>query len=349
MNRERPLLTVCIPAYNRAHLLADLLDSIFDQNFTNFNVLICEDRSPEREAINQVVRQYMDKYPDSIDYKENSKNLGYDGNIRELVSLATGTYCVFMGNDDLMCSGALSHIQSIIEREPLCGVIVRSYATFEKNPLVHEEVFRYFPEELVVKGGVGAISLGFRRSVVIPGMVFHRDSANVLFTDKFDGTLLYQLYLSGNILATRSVVFTPEIIALRRNGTPPDFGNSDAEKGKFVPLDQTPDSSIHFMRGMFEIAKCVQQSTGLKVYKNIISDVGNYSYPIIAIQSKKPKLVFLKYGFQLGVLGLWRQPLFYCYFLILLLIGSDRTDRIIRFIKYKIGRTPRLGISKKYK
>lgn len=343
---SRPLLTVCIPAYNRAALLAPLLDSVLAQNRDGYNILICEDKSPERAAIAQVVADYQHKYPGKIDYVENERNLGYDGNIRQLIALTSGHYSVFMGNDDLMCPGALQAIEDIVTRVPDCGVVVRTYATFDEDPAVHKQVFRYYPQEVVIQPGIGAITTGYRRSVVIPGMVIHRDSAAELATDQFDGTLLYQLYLAGMILAKRSVVFTPHIIALRRDGTPPDFGNSDSEKGKFVPQDQTPESSLHFMRGMLAIAKFVDQKTQLPVFAPIRADIGHYSYPILSIQAKRPVTVFVRYAWGLGQMGFWRYPLFHAYFWALLLLGERRMDSLIKWIKRRLGYTPQFGTAR---
>lgn len=340
---SRPLLTVCIPAYNRASLLAPLLDSILSQNFNDFNILICEDGSPERSAIAGVVQAFQQIHHGRIQYEENTVNLGYDGNIRRLVERANGQYCVFMGNDDLMCDGALEAIAAAIQRQPECGVVVRSYATFDVNPKHFNQVYRYFPDEHVLPAGAQAIFTAYRRSVVIPGMVINRDAALAVATDRFDGTLLYQLYLVGMILAKRSVIFVPQIIALRRDGTPPDFGNSAAEQGKFVPHDQTPDSSIHFMQGMLSIAKYVEEATQLNVFEAIRSDIGNYSYPILSIQGKRSLGVFTKYGVALAKLGLWRYPLFHLYFITLLVLGPDRSDSIIKMIKKRLGHTPRFG------
>ena len=340
---SRPLLTVCIPAYNRAGLLKPLLETILSQNFDDFEVLICEDGSPERSAIAGVVQGLQDLHHGRIRYEENTSNLGYDGNIRRLVELAKGQYCVFMGNDDLMCAGALEAIAAAIQRQPDCGVVVRSYATFDVNPEQFNQVYRYFPGEHVLPAGAQAIFTAYRRSVVIPGMVINRDAAQAVATDHFDGTLLYQLYLVGMILAAHSVIFVPQIIALRRDGTPPDFGNSAAEQGKFVPHDQTPASSIHFMQGMLSIAKYVEEATQLNVFEAIRSDIGNYSYPILSIQGKRPLGIFLKYGIALVKLGLWRYPLFHLYFITLLVLGPDRSDSIIKIIKRRLGYTPRFG------
>jgi len=344
--KSRRLLTVCIPAYNRADLLAPLLASIFGQHFSDFDVLICEDGSPERAAITDVVKRFQLKYPEQLRYEENASNLGYDGNIRRLVERSSGQYCVFMGNDDLMCAGALAVIASAIHRQPNCGVVVRSYATFDDDPEKYKQVFRYFPHEYVLPPGAQAISTAYRRSVVIPGMVLHRDSALAVTAARFDGTLLYQLYLVGMILAKRSVVFLPQIIALRRDGTPPDFGNSASEQGKFVPHDQTPESSIHFMQGMLSIAQYVEEATQIRVFDAIRSDIGNYSYPILSIQGKRSFVVFVKYGLALARLGLWRYPLFHLYFFTLLLLGSDRADCIIKMIKQRLGHTPRFGTAR---
>ena len=340
---SRPLITVCIPAYNRASLLGPLIDSIINQYFDDFNILICEDFSPERAAITDLVHGFQRQYPERIQYEENTSNLGYDGNIRRLVECAKGQYCVFMGNDDLMYAGALATIAAALQRQPDCGVVVRSYATFDVNPNQFNQVYRYFPNEHVLPAGAQAIFTAYRRSVVIPGMVINRDAALAIATDRFDGTLLYQLYLVGIILAKYSVVFVPEIIALRRDGMPPDFGNSAAEHGKFIPHDQTPASSIHFMQGMLSIAKYVEEATQLCVFKAIRSDIGSYSYPILSIQGKRPIGVFTKYGVALAKLGLWRYPLFHLYFITLLVFGPDRSNGIIKMIKRRLGHTPRFG------
>lgn len=336
-------ISICIPAYNRAIYLAPLLRSIFDQNSFIFEIVIAEDCSPERDQITNIVMQFESEFPGIIRYELNKENLGYDANIRRLIELSKGNHCLFLGNDDLLAPNALQTLSEILQRVADCGVIVRTYATFEESPSEYKQIFRYFPDELTIAPGVKAIAIAYRRSVVIPGMVIHRESAISVSTDQFDGTLLYQLYLVGMILAKKSVVFTPEIIGLRRNGNAPDFGNSKSEQGKFTPKEQTPESSLHFMAGMLEIAHYVEQTTGLAVYEPILSDIGAYSYPILSIQADKSTSVFLRYGIELSKLGLWKHPLFYVYFSLLFILGVRRTDNLIKWVKKSLGYTPRLG------
>src|SRR5205085_2678700 len=100
MTGKRPTFSICIPAYNRAQHLGPLLDSIFAQDFKDFEVVICEDKSRERESIAKITRDFATRFPGTIFYYENEENLGYDANIRNLISKASGQFCFFMGNDD---------------------------------------------------------------------------------------------------------------------------------------------------------------------------------------------------------------------------------------------------------
>jgi glycosyltransferase involved in cell wall biosynthesis len=337
------LFSVCIPAYNRAPLLGALLDSILAQDFDDYEVLICEDASRERPEIRAIVQRYASRFPDRIRYLENETNLGYDANLRRLMELARGNYCFFMGNDDLMCPHALAAVAAALRRHDNVGVIVRSYQSFDGAPANIVQTFRYFPDERFFAAGPDAVVTAFRRSVVIPGMVIHSEAARAVASAEFDGTLLYQLHVVANVLFDMNALFVPQILVLYRNGGVPDFGNSPAERGKFVPQEQTVQSSLEFMRGMLRIAASAEQRGGAPIYRRIVRDIANYSYPILAIQRSRPIGSFVRYWWRLARLGFGRNGLFHLYFAALLLLGTRRTDALINFIKNRMGHTPVLG------
>ena len=343
MNELNTRISVCVPAYNRPEVLPALLDSILGQDYDRYEIVVSEDASPARAEIRAIAQSYAERHPGIVRYHENEKNLGYDGNLRKLFDLARGDYCLFVGNDDLLASGALSTVGSALERHVNIGVLLRSYATFEGAPENVVQIFRYFDRELFFPAGPETIITMFRRSVVISGLVIHRKAAQRYATDRFDGSLLYQLYLVGNILADMNGVSLPDILALYRLGGVPDFGNSESEKGRFVPKQQTPESSLAFMRGMLDIARDIEQKRTVPVFKGIFRDIGNYSYPILAIQARQPLGVFLKYCFGLARMGFWKSGMFYVYVLALLTLGARGSDWIIGFIKKRLGRTPMLG------
>ena len=338
-----PLISVCIPAYNRAALLPALLDSIVSQVDADYEIVICEDASPEREQIRKVAEQYAAVFPGRVSYHENVANLGYDGNLRRLIELARGEYVLFMGNDDLLAEGALAAVSTAVRAHPNVGVVLRSYDSFDEDPARPVQVFRYFDSEGFFPAGAQTIVTFFRRCVFISGMVVRRESAQRHATDRFDGTLLYQQHLVGQILANENGVYLPQILSHHRLGGTPDFGNSAVEKGRFVPREQTPESSVHFMRGMLQIAADLERTLGLPVYRPILRDIGNYAYPILSIQAGRARRVLGRYALDLAALGLWRVPLFHVYVVGLLLLGRRNCDSLIAAIKQRLGRAPVIG------
>jgi glycosyltransferase involved in cell wall biosynthesis len=338
-----PLISVCIPAYNRAAVLPALLDSILNQDFDDFEIVIAEDSSPERQAIAAKVTEYQQRDGNRVNYHLNPQTLGYDGNLRRLVELAIGDYVLFMGNDDLLAPGALSAVAAAVREQPNVGVVLRSYSSFVSDPELPVQVFRYFGQDRFFPPGPNTVVTFFRRSVFISGMVFKRSSAAACATARFDGTLLYQQHLVGHILRQESGVYLNRILTYHRLGGVPDFGASAAEQGLFVPKQQTPESSVQFMRGMLAIANSLDEEGGAKASRLILQDIGNYSYPILSIQANLSLRSFLHYLLQLMLLGFWRVPLFHVYALGLLALGRTNCDYLIARTKQIMGRAPVLG------
>ncbi|MCC7538108.1 MAG: glycosyltransferase family 2 protein [Deltaproteobacteria bacterium] len=342
-----PLLTVAIPAYNRPEELGDLLDSILRESFTDYELLVVEDRSPRRDEIAEVVRARAAAHPErSVRLELNEKNRGYDGNIRRCLELARGEHTFFMGDDDLLKPGALTKIASALRAHPRIGVIIRSYEHVDHDTLEQTEVFRYFAEDRLFPAGLDTICTLFRRSVSIAGFTVHTESARRVATDRFDGTLLYQLYLSGRVLAERDGFFIAEVLTSMRKDTRQRhfFGSSDAEKGLFAPGALTPQHSLNFMRGMVRIAKVVEEETGLAVYDGIVKDIGHYSYPFLRLHARgRGRLTFARYVRDLARMGFGTSPLFWVYSAALMAAPPSVLDRGIAGLKAVLPATPRFG------
>lgn len=346
MNAMRPFFSICIPAYNRAKHLGPLLDSIFSQNFSSFEIVICEDMSREREQISGIVRMYSEKYPGVLKYYENPINLGYDANIRNLIEKASGEYCFFMGNDDIMCDGAMTHVHDLINRHENVGMVLKSYAWFDESPGALNQEVRYFTEERFFNAGKEAISVCFRRAGVISGYIIRRDPAYNAATDEFDGTLYYQMLLTASVLANENAVSTPQVLVHCRNGEPPEFGNSGSEKGKYVPGRYTPEARINMIGGALSIAKVISERKGINFIDSVLRDYANYFYPYIKDQLNLPFCPFVKLYFGFCRMGFFRFPLFHVYFVIGYILGEKRFDDVTRFVRSKLGRSPHFGIVK---
>jgi glycosyltransferase involved in cell wall biosynthesis len=346
MSNKPQKFSICIPAYNRAKFLGPLLDSILIQDYRDFNIVICEDKSRERGEIATIVQGYADRFPGVLHYYENEMNLGYDANIRNLIEKATGEYCFFMGNDDLMCAGALETVAAVLKRHQNVGLVLKSYAWFDDVPEKVNQEVRYFENERVFESGREAITICFRRSGVISGYIVHRDAAYAASTSRFDGTLYYQMHITASVLSEKNAVATPKVLVLCRNTEVPEFGNSDIEKGKYIPGGYTSQARLNMVGGALSIIKGFQQTTGLDIADDVTRDYANYFYPYIRDQLTLPLEEFVKLCKAYGKLGFYKYPMFYLYCVVGYLLGEVRFDSVTRRIRGYLGRSPQFGMSK---
>jgi glycosyltransferase involved in cell wall biosynthesis len=319
-----------------------LLDSIYAQDCKDFEVVICEDDSPQRERIAAIAGDYSGRYPGTLHYFENEVNLGYDGNIRRLVERASGEYCFFMGNDDLLCPGALGEVAGTLDRHSNVGIVIKSYAWFDEVPEKINQEVRYFTEEREFTAGVEAIRICFRRSGVISGYVVHRDSAQAAATSKFDGTLSYQMHLTANVLVERCAVFTPKVLVLCRL-TPPDFGSSASEKGKFVPGHYTPEARLRMVSGALSIVENLRNTRDIDVVDDVIRDYANYFYPYIKDQLGLPFEDYMRLYQGYKRIGFGRYPMFHLYCVMGYALGENNFDKLTRIVRGILGRSPQFG------
>ena len=343
MQHYRPRFSICIPAYNRAKFLEPLLLSIKNQDYRDYEIVICEDNSPERKQISAEISRITTEFGVDVNYIENERNLGYDGNIRNLISRARGQYCFFMGNDDIMAEGALCEVNRLIEKHPDVGFVLKSYAWFDKIADVINQEVRYFNEECYFPPSLNATALCFRRSGVISGFIVHRDSAYAVATEQFDGTLYYQMHIASQVVSTRGACFTPKILVLCRNSEVPDFGASDSERGVYTPGVYTVAARLAMLGGISKILDSAEAS-GLKGLKPfVMRDYANYFYPYIRDQLHIPIGDYLTLYKGYIKLGYWRFPMFHLYFLVCRILGAHYFDFLTRFLRNRIGRTVQIG------
>jgi glycosyltransferase involved in cell wall biosynthesis len=338
MTTNRKPFAICIPAYNRSRYLPQLLDSIFLQDFQNFEIVVCEDKSPERAQIAAIVREYDAQHPGFIRYFENETNLGYDGNIRRLIEKSTAQYCFFMGNDDLLAAGALRHLDEVIKRHPDVGVVLRGYSVFEGNPANITHELRYYREEREFKPGKESIVLCYRRSGVISGYIVHRDDAHACATDKFDGTLYYQMHVTASVLSSRPSVCTPQILVLCRANEPPDFGHSEKEKGVYTPGRYTIQARLNMVRGALSILEERADARKNGILEAVKQDYANYFYPYLLDQLALPVREYLKLYRGYWRMGFGKYLLFHVYSVGCYILGARRFDGLTRAVRKHLGR-----------
>ena len=135
------------------------------------------------------------KYP--LVYFRHPVNVGYDANLRKSLELATGSYCIMMGNDDTL-SGA-EGVQQLVDfyKKDLPELGFCNY-TEDKSP--DAVMARAFCRGAGFDGR-GAIALKYYRSFsYVAGIIIRKDIFNQVNTDKADGSVFVQMYFAARII-----------------------------------------------------------------------------------------------------------------------------------------------------
>jgi glycosyltransferase involved in cell wall biosynthesis len=121
---EKPLISVCIPAYKNIEFLRRLLDSIAIQTFHDFEVVVTDD-SPG-SAINELCGAYNGRFP--IRYFRNARPLGSPENWNEAIRRSEGKWIKIMHDDDWFAGeNSLSEFAQAIGDHPEANFIFSAY------------------------------------------------------------------------------------------------------------------------------------------------------------------------------------------------------------------------------
>ncbi len=342
---HNPLLSICIPSYNRPTELISLLNSIEKNNYSKIEVVICEDRSPNRINIREQVNVFKVKNPDlNLAYYENDINYGYDRNLVELITKAKGDFIMFMGDDDFFVSGNLELYLDFIDKNQEISYFLRRYLVLHPNQI--KEDFRYYTGHKYFEPGKSSFLSLFRKSVFISGFTFKRASAlNFYNTNEFNGTLLYQLFICGELSLNYKTCYCDIPITqmdLGLRGTP-EFGSSVNESSKYTPGTITFSNSINFMKSFIELSSYFDRKYKQNFSYEIKKDLSKYSFPILALHRNKGVKEFIRYNEILKKeININITFYYYIYFFSLLILNVPICNYFIFRIKKIIGKTPNL-------
>ena len=143
LNNELPLVSVIIPTYNRKDILKITLDAIFQQNYSNFEVIVVDDGS--NDGTRGLVEGYDLKY-----YFQEDKGFRV-GQARNLGGLkANGEILVFLNDDIIARSDLISNYVKSLGRNDV--VLGYTAAYFCDDDYDLDEIKR------IVKGGVDGLN-----------------------------------------------------------------------------------------------------------------------------------------------------------------------------------------------
>lgn len=92
-------VSIIMGIYNCEETLPEAVDSIIDQTYTNWQLIMCDDCSTD--GTYAVAERYVNKYPNKMILLSNEKNMRLSYSLNRCLSVADGKYVARMDGDDL--------------------------------------------------------------------------------------------------------------------------------------------------------------------------------------------------------------------------------------------------------
>ena len=135
-----PKISVLLPVYNCEKFIVETIESVLQQTYTDFELLIIDDCSTDTTIA------FIEQFNDSrIQLIKKEKNTGYTDSLNFGVSIANGQYIARMDGDDICLPTRFEKQVAFLDANPkviLCGTAIQIIGTYTilKHPPNHEEI-----------------------------------------------------------------------------------------------------------------------------------------------------------------------------------------------------------------
>ena len=152
---EKPLMSICIPAYNNADYIVETIDALVNQTYENIEIVVVDDHSRDKtwEVINEYKNNFVEKEGQKriLNFQKNEKNLGMSGNWNKSLEMCSGKYIKLICADDLLDKTIVSREVEILEanEDVLC---VSSDTQFVDMNGEKKGLYKRFKKSGVIKG-----------------------------------------------------------------------------------------------------------------------------------------------------------------------------------------------------
>ena len=131
------MVSIILPTYNRESLVIDSIQSVLQQSYTDFELIIVDDGSDDdtRELITTI-------NDDRIKYHL-LPHSGYTGRLKNFaLKQALGEYIAFIDSDDMWKSGKLENQVALLEQNPSIGFSITDVTTFKGDTILIDHSYQ---------------------------------------------------------------------------------------------------------------------------------------------------------------------------------------------------------------
>jgi len=225
---RRPLLSFCIPTYNRCGYLEEALKAIIGQWESDIipgdqdlvEVIVSDNASPDGTA--DLITRVTGAYPNfCLRHVRNQENRGPDANILQVLRLGNGEYVCLLSDDDILLPGALKAMLVLLCEHPTINAFCLNTSSFihvpteaAANPDFTVDIERVITDPSDCLRFIGS------RITFISLLMFRRPPIAPPAYDSYVGSSLLQAYVYLDVLTGGRMYVTKQVfLGVRGNNT----------------------------------------------------------------------------------------------------------------------------------
>lgn len=156
---KKPKVSVLMLTYERANILSSAIDSILNQTYKDFELIILNDGSTDNT--DEIIKPYLKK-DKRIRYYQNSSNKGIPYSRNKALKLARGKYITFMDDDDYSYPTKLEKQVAFIKSSPHTDVVIGQIENTNTIPQTHDEIVSH----LISYNNIGNVNIMFKNDFI---------------------------------------------------------------------------------------------------------------------------------------------------------------------------------------
>lgn len=121
-------VTVVIPTYNRAAMLAEAIDSVLAQTYRDFRVVVGDNASTDETP--DVVRAFADE---RVSYVRRTENVGLFENFQQSLRGVETEYALLLCDDDQLRPDFLQATVDVLDRQPRTAVVHTAFDVIDER------------------------------------------------------------------------------------------------------------------------------------------------------------------------------------------------------------------------
>lgn len=208
MSTDQPKVSICIPTYNYGQFIAETIESVMAQTYTDYELVVVDNCSTDDTR--SIVSSYSAKDV-RIRYFCNESNLGMVGNWNRCLNYARGEYIKILCADDLLAPYCIERSMEFFEQHPNVSLVTCSRQIVDSELKPMSEVA--YAGSTRIESGIYVIKKCFFEGNLIgepTAVMFRRKDAGRGFDPRFKQLIDLEMWF--HLLEKGDFAFISEVL-----------------------------------------------------------------------------------------------------------------------------------------